>query len=397
MEYTEEWVMSRRNRYHGLAPLRKALEEIGHPEDHLRIVHVAGTNGKGSTVRFLCDILEAEGYRTGMFTSPHLICHRDRIRIGRSWIPQDVFAAYLREFEGIIRKYDLGMFEIDCLIAFAWFAKEKTDWAVMEAGMGGRLDNTNVIAKSELSVLTTIGKDHTNVLGERTGQIAFEKAGIIKEYGHCVTGVKDPSALQVIRHVSMRRHAALHTVRPVYSAGERILRYDGDLYEIASYAGYQKDNAALALEAARMLGIDIHSPAVHEAMKNSIWEGRFEILSRDPLCILDGAHNEEGIRALKESLKTLPRPRVIVFSALADKPYEKMLAMLEECCEAQIVTTFRDERAPSLSVYDPGRRTVVPQFEKAIEEARKLAGNGSVIITGSLHFISAVREYLLPL
>ncbi|MBR3357366.1 MAG: bifunctional folylpolyglutamate synthase/dihydrofolate synthase [Solobacterium sp.] len=398
MQYDEEWVMSRRNRYHGLAPLRNALHEAGDPDRQLRIIHVAGTNGKGSTVQFLSDILRSQGHRTGTFTSPHLMNHRDRIRIDGGWIPHDVFCAYLERYAELIKKYDLGMFEIDCLAAFVWFAEEHVSYAVIEAGLGGRLDNTNVITKSELSVIATIGKDHTQVLGERIQQIAFEKAGIIKENGHAVISTDDPHARNIIRRHASRIHAAVSVPKPVYPAGSGMFRYDGDLYAIASKAEYQIRNAALALAAARLLGIDIHSAAVHEAVAASTWPGRFEAVINDPLTILDGAHNEEGVTALARSLASLPSPRVIVFSALSDKPFLRMLAILQGCAEEIIVTTFRDERAADFSACVKQGYPVLPDYREAIIEARRRAGvSGTVIITGSLHFISAVREYLTPL
>ena len=398
MQYNEEWVMSRRNRYHGLEPLRNALHRVGDPDRKLRIIHVAGTNGKGSTVQFLSDILRSQGHRTGTFTSPHLMNHRDRIRIDGEWIPQDVFRAYLRQYAELIEEYDLGMFEIDCLIAFVWFAEEQVSCAVIEAGMGGRLDNTNVITKSELSVITTIGKDHTAVLGDRIQQIAFEKAGIIKEYGHALVGTEDPHALNVIRRHAFEKHAALTVPKKAYPAGSCTFRYENDLYTIASRAEYQIHNAALALAAGKLLGIDIHSAAVHRAVAESTWPGRFEIVSQDPVTILDGAHNEEGVNALARSLASLAPPRIVVFSALSDKPFLRMLRILQGVSEEVLVTTFHDERAADCSAYIREGYPVIPDYREAIREARMRAGkSGTVIITGSLHFISAVREFPAPL
>ena len=162
-----EWVMQRKNRYHGLSPLRKACEKIGNPQDDLKIVHIAGTNGKGSTTNYLKDILIANGYKTGTFTSPHLIDHRDRIRINDAWIPEDKFLYYLNRYMDLILEYDLGMFEIDEMICFAWMKEEKVDYLLLETGLGGRLDNTNIIEHPVLEIITTIGFDHMNVLGNR--------------------------------------------------------------------------------------------------------------------------------------------------------------------------------------------------------------------------------------
>ena len=194
----EEWVMSRRNLNHGLSPLQSTLESIGNPQNTYRCIHVVGTNGKGSTCNYLKDILVSQGYKVGMFTSPHLMTHRDRIRINDSYISEDAFHAYLMKYYDVIVEKQLGMFEIDTLIAFQWFFDEKVDYAIIETGLGGRLDSTNLIARPELCIITSIGFDHMAFLGTRIEQIAYEKAGIIQSYTRCLIGHLSEKARKVI-------------------------------------------------------------------------------------------------------------------------------------------------------------------------------------------------------
>lgn len=388
------WVMNRRNRFHGLAPIREACRKAGDPQDHLRVIHVAGTNGKGSTVNYIRAVLNSLGYKVGTFTSPHLMSHFDRIRIDDAWIEEEVFNAYLNRNMEAIEELDLGMFEIDLLIAFEWFYESGVDYAVIEAGLGGRLDNTNILKHPLLSIITTVGYDHMAILGERLGQIAFEKAGIIKPYGHCIHGYLGPSCEKVIRARADTMHAALYGIQKYRSVDVNAMEYRGCVYEIQG-GQYQKANAALALEAIRFLGFDITSSAVRRAIRECMWKGRFEKISEDPDIILDGAHNEEGIRALCASLGTLKRPLTIVFSALKDKPGRQMAALLEAHADLLIVTAFEYERADQTERLAPENALIIDDWHEAIARAEHFAKDGSVVITGSLYFISTIRQHLL--
>ncbi len=396
IEMNEEWVMNRRNRSHGLDPIRRALQSAGDPQDHLRTVHIAGTNGKGSTTNFLKDILVAQGYRVGTFTSPHLIAHRDRIRINDVWISEQEFADYLKKFKDVILTEDLGMFEIDTLIAFAWMKDQNVDYALMETGLGGRLDNTNVIRKPELEIITTIGFDHMAILGDRIQQIANEKAGIIMPYSRCVCGYLADNAKNIISRRAARVHAALSYVPAYRDFKDNSFGLFGDTYTLGSDASYQKKNASLALYAAKMLGINIHDERVKQAMQNSSWLGRFETVGTSPRVVLDGAHNEEGVRALAASMHVLPRPVVTVFSALRDKPGRQMGDILRAQSDHLIVTEFVNYRADTMTDLGDEEDEMYKDYRQALKRAYELAGvDGTVLITGSLYFISIVREYLM--
>lgn len=391
----EEWVMSRRNLNHGLSPLQTILESIGNPQNTYRCIHVAGTNGKGSTCNYLKDILVSQGYKVGMFTSPHLMTHRDRIRINDSYISEDAFHAYLMKYYDVIVEKQLGMFEIDTLIAFQWFFDEKVDYAIIETGLGGRLDSTNLIARPELCIITSIGFDHMAFLGTRIEQIAYEKAGIIQPYTRCLIGHLSEKARKVISYHAYRKHARVISLESYGIRNNGVLEYNHTEYSLSTIALYQFHNAALALKAAQLLGVAIQKKNVKEAVEHSQWRGRFETISKDPLIIIDGAHNEQGIRALCESMKQLPSPVTCVFSALKDKQVHEMAGLLKRNCDTLIITEFQNERADTAEDLYVKDAIIEKDYKKAISKAKQINCNGSIVITGSLYFISIVRNLLI--
>lgn len=391
-----EWVMSRHGHSHDPEEMKQILAEAGSPQNTFGTVHAAGTNGKGSFVNYLSDILISQGRKTGMFTSPHLISHLDRIRIDGKWIPGETFMAYLNRYYDLITEQNLSMFEIDVLIAFSWFRDEHVDIAVIECGLGGRYDSTNVLDKPELSVITTVGFDHMERLGDTLGKIAWQKAGIIRDDSRVLAGNIPDEAMAVIEQEAENHHARLY--RPLdYLPGENnSIILSGETFEISSDALYQRENAVLALTAAALLDIDITAPEVRKALKNSMWKGRFETVSTHPRVILDGAHNTHGVEALTKSLKTMKRPLVCVFAALRDKRGTMMAEMLDAVCDRLIVTEFDMYRADRAQTYLVDGAQLVTDWKEAITRAKEYAGkDGTVIITGSLYFISIVREYLM--
>ena len=391
-----EWVMSRHGHSHDPEEMKQILAEAGSPQNTFGTVHAAGTNGKGSFVNYLSDILISQGRKTGMFTSPHLISHLDRIRIDGKWIPGETFMSYLNRYYDLITEQNLSMFEIDVLIAFSWFRDEHVDIAVIECGLGGRYDSTNVLDQPELSVITTVGFDHMERLGDTLGKIAWQKAGIIRYDSRVLAGNIPDEAMAVIEQEAENHHARLY--RPLdYLPGENnSIILSGETFEISSDALYQRENAVLALTAAALLDIDITAPEVRKALKNSMWKGRFETVSTHPRVILDGAHNTHGVEALTKSLKTMKRPLVCVFAALRDKRGTMMAEMLDAVCDRLIVTEFDMYRADRAQTYLVDGAQLVTDWKEAVARAKEYAGkDGTVIITGSLYFISIVREYLM--
>ena len=393
IRFDENWVMRRRNPNHGLEPIRQALARHGNPQNDLKFIHVAGTNGKGSVCCYIRDVLMAHGYRTGMFTSPHLIHHFDRITIDGKWITKDEYQHILDACIDDIIELNLGMFEIALLIALLHFKKQKTDYVVLECGLGGRLDNTNVIPSPVISVITTIGSDHAALLGNRVQQVAFEKAGIIKEHVPVCVGLVSRKARGVIASVANRKHAPITFMKQVQVTGQNAFTYDHDVYELSSAAVYQKENALLALRVLKSIGIDIHDDATKQALHESSWKGRFEKVGTHPAIYLDGAHNKEGIEALVRNYSGLNRPVITVFSALKDKPGRWMASKLSQVSDELIITSINNGRFDSMDSLSIDGAAMVADENQAVDQAVKLAGeNGTVVICGSLYFISDIRK-----
>ena len=393
IRFDENWVMRRRNPNHGLEPIRQVLARHGNPQNDLKFIHVAGTNGKGSVCCYIRDVLMAHGYRTGMFTSPHLIHHFDRITIDGKWITKDEYQHILDACIDDIIELNLGMFEIALLIALLHFKKQKTDYVVLECGLGGRLDNTNVIPSPVISVITTIGSDHAALLGNRVQQVAFEKAGIIREHVPVCVGLVSRKARGVIASVANRKHAPITFMKQVQVTGQNAFKYDHDVYELSSAAFYQKENALLALRVLKSIGIDIHDDATKQALHESSWKGRFEKVGTHPAIYLDGAHNKEGIEALVRNYSGLNRPVITVFSALKDKPGRWMASKLSQVSDELIITSINNGRFESMDSLSIDGAVMVADENQAVDQAVKLAGeNGTVVICGSLYFISDIRK-----
>ncbi|MCR5372027.1 MAG: bifunctional folylpolyglutamate synthase/dihydrofolate synthase [Solobacterium sp.] len=390
----ENYVMNRRGKGTGLVRFREILAEYGNPQDAYRTVHVAGTNGKGSTCNYLKDIFVSLGYRTGLFTSPHLDEHRDRIRINDELIPEERYLGYVNQLYELIEREKLSMFECVTLIGFLYFRDAEVDIAVIETGLGGLLDMTNALSRPDLSVITTIGYDHMNVLGDTLEEIAYQKAGIIKEHGKVIIGDLLPEAAATVKEQADRMDAAFFRMRPFEDVSERSFRLGDTEYTLSTTAQYQKKNAVLALSAAELLGVDICDPRVVDAISGSLWKGRFETVCESPRIVMDGAHNEEGMRALVNSAKQLPGPIICVFTALRDKQGPEMEQMLESTVDRLIITEIPYYRADSGEHLNSGTQTVIPDYKEAIDTAVRECGEGTVLICGSLYFVSYARAWL---
>ena len=391
-----QWVMSRHKANHDLKHFKDALKKVGSPQDKLKVVHVAGTNGKGSTCFYLANILKASGYKVGLFTSPYLITHLDRIRINDELISEEEFLTYLNQYYDFIEEYDLAMFEIDFLIACSWYRDRQVDYAIIEVGLGGRDDATNVISKPVVEVITTIGYDHMDRLGYTLEDIAYAKAGIIKKDTTVITGKLLEEPLKVIEEVS-RQVGAKHIKYIDYKDIDiNHFSFDDQVYEISSLAQYQKQNVSLSLLVAKTLGVDIHDEKVVETIKDTKWLGRFEVISDKPMVIIDGAHNEEGINALINSFKNLDRPLVVVYSALKDKKGKAMAELLEGSVDELITTQFEMYRADTAENLASKNSLIIKDWKQAIQYGlTKIKDQGTLVVCGSLYFVSQVRPYLL--
>lgn len=372
----------------------KAMEALGNPQSKLRVIHVAGTNGKGSTTDYIRSILQTQGYRVGTFTSPHLVCHHDRFRINDVMISDADLLKYMNQTYPMWDQYQLTMFEIDVLISVLYFLDQKVDYVVYEVGLGGRYDATNIVTPIA-SVITNVSYDHMEILGNSLLEIASEKAGIIKGYGLVVTGEKNQAILEVFREKAQRN---IFQVLPFEIVRSQQFIYRGQKVTIQSLASYQMQNAACAFEVCYQLNqhhiIEISLDNIIQGLYATQWAGRFEIMSQQPFVLIDGAHNQSGVQALVHSIGQFQKPLVVVFAALADKQTDQMLELLINHSDHLIVTEFDFYRAQKAHQLANGFQVVIePNWQQAITKGLTLSQSGTLLITGSLYFISEVRNY----
>lgn len=326
----------------GLDRTRELLGKLNDPQKELKFIHIAGTNGKGSTAAMLSSILEEAGYRVGLYTSPFINRFNERMQVNHQPIPDEELAA-LTEY---VRPYADAMadspteFELITALAMVWFARQKCDIVVLEVGMGGELDSTNIIDAPEAAVIAAMGMDHVKELGPTMADIARAKAGIIKEGGRVVSYGGNLEADEVIAAVCRARNASL--CQPDFSAivpGDFGL--EGQTFSYKGWCGlriplvgaYQMNNAAVVLETVEVLrqrGWSVSDEAVRKGLADTRWPARFEVLRRDPVFIVDGGHNPHGIRATAESLSRLFPGRKITFvtGVMADKDVEHILGLI---------------------------------------------------------------------
>lgn len=400
----------------GLDNIKRLLMYMGNPQNNLKFIHVAGTNGKGSTCAFINSILFEAGFKVGLYTSPYLEEFEERMRINNQNIPKDKLIYYVEYIKPIIEKMvDEGYnhpteFEIITAIAFKYFCDENVDFVVLEVGLGGRFDATNVIDSSLVSVITTIDYDHMDKLGDTLEKIAFEKAGIIKENGTVVSFYQKDEALKVIEEVSRLKNASL----TIMDLNDIKINDFNNEYQVFDYKNYknlkigiigkhQVYNASLsimAVEKLKQYGINISEDVIRRGLSKARWPGRIEVISRSPLIVIDGAHNPQGMAALKEALNLFIYNRLIlVIGMLKDKDTDSMLKLIVPEADLVITTKPISDRAYTAEelsqkiAYDD-----VLHFENiddAINEALKSAGkNDLILFCGSLYMIGHVRMYL---
>ena len=381
----------------GNAQLSHLLYLLGEPQNKLKFIHVAGTNGKGSVCAVTAEILKSAGYKTGLFTSPFIEVFNERIRINGENIPDDALAEYISHVKNVMTENDISVSEFAFITAaaFLYFFDEGCDFVVLETGMGGRLDATNVIPCPLVSVITSISLDHTQYLGNTTEEITLEKCGIIKSNG-TVVSYPNENVIHIIRNECKKNNAALMEVQHAIIF-ENGFEYRGRKYPLALKGNYQPQNAAAALEvifALRRMNIDIPDAAVNDGLKNVHWNARFEFI-RDNL-IIDGGHNPDGIRTLKRSLLSLGKPVIIVIAMMDDKACGECMNEIAEIADTLITTELpmpRCKKADILLNYSKKNGVAITDCKKAVEYALALAKNDSVVcVCGSLYLAGEVRK-----
>ena len=396
----------------GLERTQELLGKLGNPERQLKFVHIAGTNGKGSTAAMLASILEKAGYRTGLYTSPFINRFNERMQVNGEQIPNDTLA----ELTDHIRPYADAMadapteFELITALAMEHFHRERCDIVVLEVGMGGELDSTNVIGVPEAAVIAAMGLDHVKELGPAMADIARAKAGIIKPGGAVVSYGGNAEADPVFEAVCAQRNARLH--RPDFSRivpgafgleGQSFSYGDWKDLRIPLVGAYQMNNAAVVLETVEVLrqrGWNISDGAVREGMEHTRWPARFEVLRQNPVFIVDGGHNPHGIRATAESLERLFPGKKITFvtGVMADKDVESILGLIVPL--ASEFFTVRPENPRAMRAEELAERiralgakaTACASVAEGVAQAMEAEGPGGVACAlGSLYMSGEVR------
>lgn len=377
----------------GLERIRRLLGRLGDPQKELKFVHIAGSNGKGSTAAMIASVLTAAGLKTGLYTSPHLWRFHERFQVDGVPIPDgelaEIAALVLDQAE------DETEFELMTAIGMLHFLRSKCDIVVLETGLGGRLDSTNVIPAPEVAVITNIGLEHTEILGDTLEKIAAEKAGIIKPGSSCVLYHQEREVERVVERVCRERGVSLTAAKKLTEP-----------YRISLLGEYQLRNAAVALETANVLrerGWDIPERAVIQGLAEARWPARMELVRRSPDVILDGGHNPQCMEALARSLRQLYPEKKLIFltGVLADKDYPAMLGEILPLAKEFYTITPDSERA--LSAADlaawlesrGGRAVPCGTTREGVDRALAAAGpEDAVCACGSLYMIGEVRHLL---
>ena len=393
--------------------MRQALALFNHPENQFPSLHIAGTNGKGSTAALLHNILQQAGYRTALYTSPHLESFTERIRIGHEEIAQTEVVSLADEIwqRTAEANVPLTFFEFITVMAFIYFARNRVDVAVIEVGLGGRLDATNVVTPL-VSVITTISKDHEAYLGPDELSIAREKGGIIKPRIPVVCGKMSEPVVKLLREIAQAVESPAYFLGTAFSfllKNERLFDYIGIKQNLSHLAvalrgRHQLANASLALTALELASE--HFPVPEDVLRRGLetvrWPGRLEVMSERPLVILDGAHNPEGVCALADELLELRQGRKIrlLFATMADKEWQLMLGTLAKLADEMIFTRVAMERsadpellAKNIPISVPNR--VIQDSQTALAAVLDSAQpDDIVVVAGSLYLLGEVRPLL---
>lgn len=405
----------------GLDNMSRLLELLGNPQDKVKIIHVAGTNGKGSTCSFITSILKESGYKVGLYTSPFLETFTERIRVNGENIPKEDVARIVTLIrEKIEQMVSEGYsypteFEIVTTMAFYYYCEQEVDFVALEVGLGGRYDATNIIKKSEVSVICSISLDHVNILGDTIPKIAYEKGGIIKENGTAIVYDQSNEAKDVIKEICKDKNANYIEVKfddidikksdiysQVYNATIMGERYE-DL-EIKLIGDHQVNNSILALSVIKYLvdtkGLEISEENIRKGLINTKWPGRIEKIKEMPIFIIDGAHNEDGAKSLAKAIDKNFKGKnlTMLIGMLEDKDIDGVLEILMPRFDKVIVTTPDNPRAISSELLKEKISKYVAnvvekkEIEDAVNYTLENSNEDDVIISaGSLYMIGAVR------
>lgn len=422
MNYTEARVyldeVSKYGSVLGLENMRELLGRLGNPQDDLKFIHISGTNGKGSVLAYLSTILSGGGYRTGRYISPTLFSYRERIQVDEQKIEKESLAHHVTAIAKAIEEMKAEnagnptAFEVETALAFLYFKEKDCDIVVLETGLGGALDATNIIKTTVMEVIAPISMDHMEFLGDTLEKIAMQKAGIIKPHTAVVSASQEPDAKKVLDHVCKENQCSMYMVDPaqitdvLYDVEEQQFSYKNWKNVKITLAGsYQILNAALALEGVeelRRLGYHLTDEQVRQGLYRAVWRGRFTLLSKNPAVIIDGAHNPGAAKELKHSLDLYFKGKDLyyIFGVFQDKDYQEVIRLTAPLAKHIItVQTPGNPRALPANELKEAVQAVNPSVEaaqsiqEAVKKSLQLAKNeDAIIIFGSLSFLGEAEK-----
>ncbi|MBQ8816387.1 MAG: bifunctional folylpolyglutamate synthase/dihydrofolate synthase [Lachnospiraceae bacterium] len=404
----------------GLDNMHRLCGKLGHPEERCRFIHIAGTNGKGSTSAYIAHILMAAGFKVGRYVSPTISDYRERFQIGTRMITQKDLCAYVERVKDVCEELVAEgyphptPFEVETVLGFLYFAEKACDYVVLEVGMGGATDATNVIPAPVACVWTSISRDHMGFLGKTLSEIAGVKAGIAKRGALFISCKQVPEVMQVLLEQvkQLSSESFLHIADVAQATGVKYglttqqFSYKGlSKLKIHLAGTHQIANAVLAVEIILQLrksGIDISDKAIYKGLEETSWPGRLEVLGKKPLFILDGAHNEDAAKQLASSIETyfLGKRLIYIMGVLKDKEYDRILSLTAKYAEHILTITPPDnpralsafELAAAAGAYHP-QVTNLSSLEEAVEVSHLLADKDTVILCfGSLSYLGAIKK-----
>ena len=411
-EETMHWLMhfpvfQPKNVIHGKArmdlnTIRALLAYLENPQDACSYIHIAGTNGKGSCAAYLNSILTQTSMHSGFFTSPHLFDWKEQIQVDNQWIDPLSLAELATQVRNIAKEHDLhpSMYEVTCAIAFLYFQHKQCDLVILEVGLGGDVDATNVVSHTVCALITAIGLDHTELLGHTLSEITSHKVGIIKPHCDVIVYPQTQEVLEVVASQCQQRDAKMHIVPSIQADTKDLSGQSFHDYHTQLLGTYQVQNAMMAITTAQILqtkGYPIASADIHRGIKMTIWPCRFEIIQKDPIRIVDGSHNVQGVYQLKKSLETYFKAEKITFvmGVLEDKDYEVMIDILGPISSCFYTITPPNPRALDAQtlahiIQSKGHPAIVSSLDQIVDQTRSISS--IVCFFGSLYYVGQVRN-----
>ncbi len=406
------WIenIKRKNPRENLNRMKEFMALLGNPHKSYKTIHIAGTNGKGATAEFCSSILQNKGYKVGRFVSPYILRFNERIVVNHNEISDDQLLRLTNYIYPIVTKYNethddiIPFFEVVCALGFLYFKEQNCDICVIEVGLGGKLDATNII-DSKVCIIPSIGYDHMKTLGATLEEISSHKLGIVKNGAHLITGVDKDLHEYFNNYINSENGTITYidkdNLHIKTSLNGTKFTYKGINYFTNLIGEFEALNASLAIEACKYIDPTINDTLINNTINNIFWPGRMELISNDPVVLLDGGHNISAVNVVVDSIKklNLDKKITVLYTSLHDKDSTSILKKLEEISDNFVITEIDDARKEEASVlYDKletkNKIIIKNEFEAYDYIKQNLKNDEMLLIIGSLHFVSSLRSYI---